>query len=251
MIARLRAFGSGLHFRFMMLVIGMAVALLAAQLVTDTASEIRKARDQRIADALSVTSIIARSLEKQFDMLEHPDIEAILANVRAREDVLQLTVVDRELTFFLDGDPRTSPISSFNFSTVQIDALKSGKTTHEVTDTRIKVGEPLMSEGGPIGSVSIEFRNPDIIETMGPIIGSKLATAIPILVTGILFAVGLVSQITSPLRRLSAVARAVSDGTLDQTVEVKGALEIRQLGEAFNSMIATLKGNIDQIYKLA
>lgn len=251
MVSWIRAFGSGLHFRFMLLVVGLAFALLAAQLATDTAGEIRRAKNQRISDALSVTNIIARSLEKQFDMLELSDIEAILANVRARPDVMQLTVVDRDLSFFLDGDPRTSPIATFNFSTVQLESLKSGKTAHEVAANRIKVGEPLLSDGRPIGSVMIEFRNPGIMETMWPIIASKLGTAVPILITGVLFAIGMVSQITSPLRRLSNFAREVSDGSLDVTVEVEGAREIRQLGETFNSMVSTLKGNIDQIYKLA
>lgn len=251
MLNRVKAFASGLHFRFLMLVAGIAVALLAAQLVTDTMAEVRRLREARIADALAMTSVIARSLEKQFDLIELNDIEDILAKVRARPDVMQLTVVDRDLTFFLDGDPKTSPIVSFNFSNVQLNSLKSGRTAHEVTQTRIKVGEPLLSDNRPIGSVMVEFRNPDFAETMKPIIQSKIMTVLPILITGMLFAVGLVSQITSPLRKLSATARAVSAGSLNQLVEVEGAYEIRQLGQTFNSMVATLKGNIDQIYELA
>ncbi len=251
MLNRVKAFASGLHFRFLMLVLGLAVASLAAQLVTDTVNEVRRLREARIADALAMTSVIARSLEKQFDLIELDDIEDILSKVRARPDVKQLTVVDRDLTFFLDGDPKTSPVVSFNFSEVQLASLRTGRTTHEVTDERIKVGEPLLSDGNAIGSVMVEFRNPDVHETLIPIIRSKLTTVLPILITGMLFAMGLVTQITAPLRKLSATARAVSEGSLDQTVDVEGAIEIRQLGETFNSMISTLKGNIDQIYELA
>jgi predicted signal transduction protein with EAL and GGDEF domain len=251
MLNRVKAFASGLHFRFMMLVIGIAVSLLAAQLITDTVNEVRRLRDARISEALALTGVLARTLEKQFDIIEIDEIEEILATVRAKPDVTQLTVVDRDLTFFLDGDQKTSPIVSFNFSDVQLEALRSMKTSHEVTQDRIKVGEPLLSGGKAVGSVMVEFRNPGFAETLEPIIQSKLMTVLPILISGMLFAIGLVTQITLPLRKLSATAKAVSAGSLDQTVEVEGAYEIRQLGETFNSMISTLKNNIDQIYELA
>lgn len=248
---RFKAFASGLHFRFLMLVLGIAVSLLATQLTTDTVREIRRLREDRISDALALTSVIARSLEKQFDIIELNDIEEILSKVRSRPDVTQLSVVDRDLTFFLDGDPKTSPIVSFNYSNVQLNSLKRGETMHEVSPDKITVAEPLMSGGRAVGSVLIEFRNPDIHETMRSIIEAKLTTILPILVTAMLFAFGLTSQITLPLRKLSATAKAVSDGSLDGLVQVEGALEIRQLGTTFNAMVATLKGNIDQIYELA
>ena len=79
MFERARAFASGLHFRFIVLVLGVALALLAGQLVTDTVHELRRLREARLQEALSITSVIARSLEKQFDMIELNDIEDILA----------------------------------------------------------------------------------------------------------------------------------------------------------------------------
>jgi predicted signal transduction protein with EAL and GGDEF domain len=251
MLGRARAFASGLHFRFLLLVIGIAGALLAAQLVTDTLQEVRRERDARLNEALSITAVIARSLEKQFEMIELDDIEDILAKVRERPEVMQLTVVDRDLTFFLDGDPRTSPIVSFNYSDVQLESLKTSATVHSVTGDRIKVGEPLLSNGVAIGSVMIEFRNPGFWQTLLPVLAGKLLTSAPILVAAMLFAIGLVTQITRPLRKLAATAMAVSDGNLDQAVEIGGAAEIRQLGQSFNAMIATVKGNIEQIYELA
>ncbi len=251
MLGRFRAFTTGLHFRFLSLVVGIATALLLAQLVTDTASEFRKVRERRISDALSVTSVIARSLEKQFDLIELTDIETILASVRQRPDVTQLTVVDRDLTFYLDGDPMTSPIASFHQADVQLRALKSGKTEHGVSSEGIEVGEPLLSNGTAIGAVFIKFRNAGFTETIAPIVRAKLMTVAPILVAGILFAMGLVSQITLPLRNLSRAAKSVAEGDLNQTLNVHGAREIRQLGEAFATMIDQVKANIEQIYQLA
>ena len=63
---------------------------------------------------LSFTNVIARSLEKQFDIIELDDIEQILASVRENGNIQQLTVVDVHKSFFLDGDPMTSPIIAVN-----------------------------------------------------------------------------------------------------------------------------------------
>lgn len=240
-----------MHFRFLMLLLGIAMALLSAQLITDTVQEVRRLREARLAEALSITSVIARSLEKQFDMIDLDDIEDILAKVRMRPDIVQLSVVDRDLTFYLDGDPRTSPIASFNYSDVQLNALKIAATDFRVTRDRIKVGEPLLAKGVATGSVMVEFRNPGYWQTLNPIIWGKLVTIAPILITAMLFATGLVTQITLPLRKLSTTAKAVSEGNLDQIVDEDGPTEIRQLGVSFNTMIATVKANIEQIYQLA
>ncbi|HSO47522.1 MAG TPA: EAL domain-containing protein, partial [Rhizobiaceae bacterium] len=188
---------------------------------------------------------------KQFDMIDLDDIEDILAKVRMRPDIVQLSVVDRDLTFYLDGDPRTSPIASFNYSDVQLNALKIATTDFRVTRDRIKVGEPLLAKGVATGSVMVEFRNPGYWQTLNPIIWGKLVTIAPILITAMLFATGLVTQITLPLRKLSTTAKAVSEGNLDQIVDEDGPTEIRQLGVSFNTMIATVKANIEQIYQLA
>ena len=141
-------FVSGLHFRFLSLVIFIAALLLGAQLASDTLSELSKFRQQKLTEALGVTNVIARSLEKQFDYIELDDIEKILASVRERGDIQQLTVVDRHKTFFLDGDLMTSPIIAINNSPIQTKALETAKTAFEVTDQHIQVAEPLLADSG-------------------------------------------------------------------------------------------------------
>ena len=91
--------------------------------------------------------MIARCLEKQFDIIELDDIEQILASVRENGNILQLTVVDVHKTFFLDGDPMTSLIIAVNQSKVQSKSLETAKTAFEVTDRKIEVAEPLLAGG--------------------------------------------------------------------------------------------------------
>ncbi len=250
---------SGLHFRFLSLFAGVAVLLMTAQLITDTVFEMNKTRVQRFNEALGVTNVIARSIEKQFWNIEVNEIEEILASVRKRSDVLQLTLVDANKTFWLDGDVTTSLIIPSEHSSLQTQSLESGKTAYKVTPTRIEVAEPLMgsapggfgSQSEAMGSVMISFHNPELAETLVPILKSKIFSVIPILLIGMLIAWKMVSQITAPLRGLSATAKAIADGDLDREAEGKGALEIRLLAQSFNQMVATIRQNIAQIYDLA
>ena len=251
MLSKLKFISNGIHFRVLMLVVGLAVTLVAAQFITDTVIETQKVRDQRLVEARSMTTVVARSLEKQFDYFELSDIEEILKSVRTTEHVKQVSAVDREFTFFLDGDPATPTLLPIGDNAQQIKAIETGKPDYSITDDAITVAEPLLRGGGAIGAVMIRFENPKFSEVMWPILQSNFFSLVPILSLGIILAGILVKQITSPLLRLSNTAKQVANGDLDRLMPIEGPNEIRELGSAFSGMIAKLKENIEQIYELA
>ncbi len=234
-----------------MLVVGVAVTLVAAQFITDTVVETQKVRDQRLVEAQSITKVVARSLEKQFDYFELSDIEEILKSVRATEHVKQVSAVDRDLTFFLDGDPITPSLLPIGDNTEQVKAIETAKPISSINDDAITVAEPLLRNGRSIGAVMIRFENPKFSEVMWPILKSNFFSLIPILSLGIILAGILVNQITRPLLSLSDAAKKVANGELDHSMPIEGPNEIRQLGSAFSGMIGKLKQNIEQIYELA
>ena len=59
-------------------------------------------------------------------------------------------------------------------------------------------------------------------------------------VLGILLGLVLSRNLTAPLRRLAAAARAVANGDLEQQVQVDGSAEIAEVGRAFNEMTHAL-----------
>jgi len=83
MSSRLKKFTNGIHFRLVMLISGVALTLVVAQLATDTASETRKAQSERLEEALAMTNVVARSLEKQFEYFELDEIEGILSDTNS------------------------------------------------------------------------------------------------------------------------------------------------------------------------
>jgi len=247
----IRRLGGSLRFRLLALVAGIGVAIMAAQLVIDTGRDYRATRLKRLEDARALTGIIARSLEKQFGQLSTTEIEEILESVRTRSGVVELSVVDRELRTYLDGFGSKKDARGFRYSEIQQRSMETGATEIARSADGIEVAEPLLKGGQPIGSVLARFHNPGIIETLREIVSGKLTAMMPILITGLLFALGLANQIVAPLRRLSIAARSLADGELDQQIEIAGSGEIRQLAEAFSAMIARLRSNIEQIYELA
>jgi two-component system OmpR family sensor kinase/two-component system sensor histidine kinase BaeS len=68
------------------------------------------------------------------------------------------------------------------------------------------------------------------------LVGTALAV-ITILVVGAL----LNHRLNAPLQRLATAARAVAAGDLRQQVEVGGSVEVAQVGQAFNEMMAALQ----------
>lgn len=251
MSGRLAKFISGLHFRFLLLVVGFATAMLAAQIFVDTASELQRVRSERITNALNITGVVSRTLESRFDELDLGEVETVLATIASRADVRRLAITDRELAFKLDGDPLTPPIPASDLDDVQLKSLKTGRPEFRVLEDMIEVSEPLVANGRTIGSVIIGFANPGLIETLLPILAAKFTAAIPILVTGLFFAIGLVTQVTSPLRRLSEAARACAEGDLEPDFSIHGAREVRALGDSFALMVSRLRANIERISKIA
>lgn len=251
MLSKLKFISNGIHFRVLMLVVGLAVTLVAAQFITDTVIETQKVREQRLIEARSMTTVVARSLEKQFDYFELSDIEEILKSVRTTEHVQQVSAVDREFTFFLDGDPVTPTLLPVGDNAEQVKAIETGNSDFSITENSITVAEPLLRDGRAIGAVMIRFENPKFSEVMWPILQSNFFSLVPILSLGIILAGILVKQITGPLLRLSNTAKQVANGELDRMMPIEGPNEIRQLGLAFSGMIGKLKQNIEQIYELA
>ena len=251
MFGRFGTFANGIHFRVVMLISGIALTLMAAQLITDTIAETSKTQSARFDEALSTTNVVARSLEKQFEFFELTEIEAILESVRLRPNVRQVLAVDTHKTFFLDGDMLTPALMGREDIPDQNRALQSGEISHSVNDGMVTVSEPMRGNGGIIGVLTIRYDYPSFQEVAGPVVWANLSSSIPILLLGVLLAGMLARQITAPLSHLSKSATMVADGDLDVVVPVEGPNEIQSLGKSVSEMIGTLKRNIEQIYELA
>ena len=251
MLRHLLEMKEGIQFKFLILVSGLALAMLIANLISDAATALDETRSQRLDEATSITAVAARSLEKQFDLFELDEIEGILEALRSEKHITQVGAIDRDRTFYLDGDLQTSPIMSHEDVVEQTAAMEQQKQIHTVSENEITVAEPLIRNGGVVGSLVVRFKSPQLVELIIPIIKKDLLSILPVLVFGLAVGWYFVTQVTRPLKRLADSARAMAGGNMDGEIPIEGPLEVKQLGSAFANLIAALKENIEQIYELA
>ncbi|MEM7464518.1 MAG: EAL domain-containing protein, partial [Pseudomonadota bacterium] len=96
-----------------------------------------------------------------------------------------------------------------------------------------------------------ESENPQLVETMLPILGTKLTSNLPLMIVVILVGLGLLSRFTRPLSQLVDQLNSIAAGKQDNSVEIEGPAEVRALGSSINAMMRTAKSNIDEIHELA
>ena len=148
MLRRLLELSSGFRFRLLALIAVFGFAVFAALQVVDTSFEVRQAKVERLADAKTLASVTARSLVDNFAKHEYEPVRNILAAVSSREEVMKITVVDRELTFM--SDDRTAkfePIPVSVDNQMQMKSLKSGRTEWRNGPDGIEVAEPIVADG--------------------------------------------------------------------------------------------------------
>ncbi|MCB1385796.1 MAG: EAL domain-containing protein [Nitratireductor sp.] len=248
---RLWAFLSGLHFRFLSLVAGLAVLILAAQLVTDTYIEMGKQRELGLNEAMGVASAVARGLEKDFGNFDPGEIETMMAALRSRGSIRSLSVIGRDHAVLYDGTHESGPQTASVIGRLHDQAVRSGLTAVDEGGPQIRVAEPILARAGAVGSVLIGIDMPGFWHTLVSSVRAKLSTMVPILIIGLLLAAKMISQITAPLRNLSRTAQAIAGGDFEQEAAGEGAREIRLLADSLNQMVRKVGSNIAQIYDLA
>jgi predicted signal transduction protein with EAL and GGDEF domain len=244
MLGGLRKLCSGIQFRIVMLVCGLAFALLAAQLAADTVGMQREERGVRLDAALQA----ARHAAAQLDGAALKDPSAIRGRLveaeQAADGAIALFLIDRTRKDLFPGETGAVPESAYV-------ALREEATQFHFNEGFIDVAEPVWSDGKVVASLTARIQDPGFWSTLLPLAAQRMFLTAPILITGLLFAIGLASQFTVPLRHISRAADEFSGGNFEHKVDVEGTAEIRELGEAFNGMVGRLRENMGEIYELA
>ena len=131
----------------------------------------------------------------------------------------------------------------------KLNGLKSGIRFRIFT--LIGVVAVVLTAANVFGLFLLNHAGLDVGASIWSVIASNLIVSIPVLGLGLVVAAVLVNQITGPLRRMTRSVNQVSDGEIDQKIELEGPREIRQLGGAVATMLTTLKQNIEQVHELA
>jgi class 3 adenylate cyclase len=163
-------------------------------------------------------------------------------------------------------DLRTSPLTTHTVDaverlgttvlTVKVDhdgtraALDGESGVIETEDYR---GAPVFAAYGPMDLDSLrwgvisEVDRAEALEPLAAYARRALAAAAALALLASLLAVWFASRIARPIEQLVEGARRISAGDLDTPVPLADAPEFRALGQAFNDMAGSLRGNRDRM----
>ena len=131
-------------------------------------------------------------------------------------------------------------------------ALRGETGMKELLDYR---GVPVLIAYGPVDLDSLRWAvmaKMDVAEAMAPLgvyANRVLAWGVGLSLAATLFALLLAQVMTRPIAALVGAARQVSQGRLDTVVKVNAHDEYRELGEAFNEMVSSLRTSRQQLDK--
>ena len=129
-------------------------------------------------------------------------------------------------------------------------ALRGETGVTEINDYR---GVPVLMAYGPVDLDSLRWgvlAKIDVAEAMAPLgtyTKRVLAWGVGLSLLATLLALLLAQVLTRPITALVRAARQVSRGALDVRVEVIATDEYRELGEAFNDMVASIRTNRQEL----
>ena len=163
-------------------------------------------------------------------------------------------------------DLRTSPLTTHTVDAVERlgTTVLTVKVDHEgtraaldgesgVIETEDYRGAPVFAAYGPMDLDSLrwgvisEIDRAEALEPLAAYARRALAAAAALALLASLLAVWFAGRIARPIEQLVAGARRISAGDLDTPVPLADAPEFRALGQAFNDMAGSLRGNRDRM----
>lgn len=124
----------------------------------------------------------------------------------------------------------------------------------ETGETMWDISAPIFVHGKHWGAFRLGFSIHEIEEAIADLRNNVAFSMFLMLVVASLTIFFVVGRITHPLKEVTEVAQKISNGQLDETIEVKSNDEIGKLADAFNKMtqviVKNLKGEIEKSNRL-
>lgn len=247
----LRAWTFGLG-RRLVLLFGTILTIFALStlfLNQNAQSKMLEARLIARQDALSqLLTEITSSYLYDFRVAE---LEIILENLYAQEDILILNVIDPDGLVIADGDINSGSFLIPTKNPLIEQAIESRQMVERRSEQQIAAAYPVFLGEQFMGVVHLEVSLKQYNLDLWQLRMLNLSIGLSFMLVGIITSMAVAGRLTRPLDHLIDVTNAASKGDLDQRIDIKTNDEIETLARAFNRMLIALRSSVKEVNQLA
>lgn len=227
-------------------VLVLAIVALEVPLALSLRQRLDAEVRQQARSNANVVAVLAGSALKPKDAATLQRIVEISAeDVRGR-----IAVVDHGGTVVADSTG-SAGVGTTLASRPEVKIALSGRGA-QITRNSRTLGRELLATAVPIvqagkvrGAVRVTQDVADVAEAYRHTLAGLALIGAAVLAVGLIAGAIIARQITRPLRRFEATARAVADGDLQARAPVEGSTEQRELATTFNEMTDRLAGSLE------
>ncbi len=197
--------------------------------------------NQRGVELLTRANIIANITSQYIDYSDD-FIRNIIRQLEIEKGI-RVILTDKEAKVIFDTSESNSLKGKVLLKEEVVKALKGNDVQSHYEDETgwvVDAAVPIIMEKETKGVVYLSTSGENIIDLLNDFKRKMYGIAIVVSVLIGLLSFFLASVITGPVEQLIRVIKGMSDGNLNQRVEVRGNDEIAQLGAAFNKMVERL-----------
>lgn len=255
---RLRTWGAGvtalwrdrsLATRFLIVYLLLSVVTVVT-LTWRSAAQVSRALEEEFEHELELQAfIIASALRSDMeDMMEErrspADVLALLKQF-ARDTDSRITLLDRGLEVVFSTDPVVPPHKEHRHP--EVVAALEGREQHDIRldewtdEKRLFVAAPVREEQHIIGLVQLSIPWSRVQAQIVRQWTTFVLTGFLAIIANVIVSLWLAYGVAHPLRQLTAAARRIAAGHLDQRIPVTSRDEVGTLAAAFNEMAEQLQ----------
>ncbi len=258
----------GLATKFNALIVASILATILGTGALTVREQIAAGYRQLLSDGAAVAVMVSQNSEYAIYTENRDALQQVVAGLDAYPSVAYARFADRQDRTLIERAFHARAVPALVHHTQSVEGTRAtfGGFTDRLDGRRYidvlvpvlgarKQGESALfgDEGAPkgggeiIGYVQIGLSREGMQQRLRAFLRHAAASAAICVLVFVAATIFLTRKITSPIRSLAEAARAVAEGRLDDTIEVRTRDELRELGTSFSAMLGRLREYREQV----
>ncbi len=231
----------GLKGRFVAFVVAITIAFGVVLTALAVRSQSERLRHELIERGKLLTAVVAANAANALALLDVGGLRSSIADVRDRENVLDVVAFDDEGRVLTDGTVENPLRHSAVDEAVRRHAMVSDTLLVDISDEQMSVTAPIWLGGRPLGGILVRYSLADLARDQAVLARKTAAVGALFAVLAVLAAALLTEAVTRPLGEVIEATRSLARGEAVPVLRVRSSDEVGELAAVFNEMTRRLR----------